>query len=759
MEYVRGRPLLEYAAAAKLSVRDRLALVAELGRIVQYAHQHGVIHRDLKPANVLIDDDGRPRILDFGVARSTNADVQSSTLATEAGQLVGTIGYMSPEQLEGDPTKVDARADVYALGVIAYELLAGRLPHDVKTCSIAQAARLVMETEPTPLRIANPILRGDVDVIVSTALARERERRYQTATDLALDVERYLADEPISARPAGRIYRFRKFARRNRVAVAALAAVFLVMVAATIISVTNAVAATNARDDAVIAQKSAEDAQDAEEAQRELAEKRLAVANAVNQFLNDDLLGQADPYQQANRALTLREALDHASETIGDRLDDAPVVRGSIHFTVGRLYRQLGEFELAEPHLREAVALLSAELGEDDEQTLEARNALGAMLWQAWRPVEAEAYARETMRLAMARHGREHEEATSAMNDLAVALKRQGRFEEAESYYRAALEIEERVQGEADRGTQSTMNNLALLLADRGEHEEAEELMRRVLEIRRRVYGEEDPDTAYALVNLGHVLWLQNEYDEMEPLWTRAYEIRQRVLGETHPETLRSLYALGLMHSARKDDAMAEQVQREALRLREQTLDEDHQDVMSSRNAVAVAIANQGRHAEAVPRYRELLTQRQRVLGAEHRETRRTRDNLLDSLRALGRHDEAKAVVAERLALMEQTALAPDADARTVNAWAWTLLTCEYEELRDYELGLQQAQRAAELTNHADPQILDTLAVALERNDRLDEAIEVQRQALSLVPDDNERLRGSLEETLNDLLAKRDEND
>ncbi|HEX5273067.1 MAG TPA: serine/threonine-protein kinase, partial [Gemmataceae bacterium] len=230
MEFIRGVPLDEHARHCSLTVAARLELMARVCDAVQHAHEKGVIHRDLKPANILVDGTGQPKVLDFGVARATDADLVTSAGLTQIGQLLGTPNYMSPEQVTGDPAAIDRRSDVYALGVVLFELLAHRMPYQLENRPLAEAARLIREEEPPRLGSVNPELRGDVETIVAKALEKDRARRYSSAAELAADLRRWLAHEPIRARPPSALYHLRKFARRHTALVGGVGATGLALV-------------------------------------------------------------------------------------------------------------------------------------------------------------------------------------------------------------------------------------------------------------------------------------------------------------------------------------------------------------------------------------------------------------------------------------------------------------------------------------------------------------------------------------------------
>ena len=235
MEYIPGaKTITQYASDQRLSTRQRLELFTKVCDAIHHGHQRGIIHRDVKPGNILVDEAGRPKVIDFGVARATDADMTIATLQTDVGQLLGTLRYMSPEQCEGDAVEIDTRCDVYALGVVLFELLTGELPYDFTTTSPFEIPRVIREKEPRRLSAINRTLRGDVETIVLKALEKDRQRRYQSALELGQDIRRYLDNKPIEAERDRAWYVLKKTLSRHRVAVAVICLIVLLTTASAI---------------------------------------------------------------------------------------------------------------------------------------------------------------------------------------------------------------------------------------------------------------------------------------------------------------------------------------------------------------------------------------------------------------------------------------------------------------------------------------------------------------------------------------------
>ena len=649
MEFVRGKPLNEHLKATPLGTRQRLELFAKICDAVQHAHQKGVIHRDLKPGNILADESGQPKILDFGVARLTDADVQVTTLQTDVGQLIGTIPYMSPEQIAGDSRELDIRSDVYALGVLCYQLLTGRLPYDLQGKTIPEAARAIADDEPTPLSSVNRIFRGDLDTIVAKALEKDKNRRYQSASDLAADVRRYLSDQPISARPATTVYQLRKFARRNKALVGGVLVAFVALLIGIIGTTSQAIRATHERDRAqdaeTLAQQRFEQAEDA----RELAEQRRSEAlaetmraTAFGDFLAQ-MLDQIKPEVALGRDVALlRAVLDEAADDIQAELAEYPDVRASIHHVIGTVYRSISVYDQAEQHLQTAYDLRVEHLGERSPETLASLAGLAEARWNLGRLGEAEALYEQLLAASADTLGETHRETLIARYSLAGVLKDDGRLDEAERELRDVVALMQKHLDEQDDALLDAMNGLAVLALERERLEEAEQLLRTLVQ-----------------------------------RWTESQRLR-------HPKRLRALRNLATIVKERGDLAQAEELTRETLELGREVFGEDHHDTIQAKINLASLLRERGQLDEAETLAREALEQATRVLGPEHPDTLKAISHLGIIVRLAGKFDEAQTFLEDAVALSEK--LHGPHDRRTLNSLSSLAgLLYEQRKLEDAE--------------------------------------------------------------------------
>jgi len=587
MELVHGQSLLDYCDARLLEAPQRLELMAKVCDAVQHAHQRALIHRDLKPANILVDESGQPHILDFGVARLTDSDAHA-TRQTDVGQIVGTLAYMSPEQVLGDPAEIDTRSDVYALGMILYELLAGKRPYAIGR-QLTEAVRTIREEEPTALRSVNRAYRGDIDTIAAKALEKDKTRRYASAAELAADIRRHLRDEPIAARPASTSYLLRKFAHRNKALVAGMAAVFVALVLGVVASTWEAVYARRAEA---------------------IARQQSAAAQAVNDFLQNDVLAQASANNQGAKPdpdLKVRTALDRAAGRIAGKFTDQPGVEAAIRETMGNTYAELAQYAEARTQLQRALDLDRQVWGPEHPKTLRTLNHLGRTVWHQGKFPEAEALLAPALEIERRVLGPAHPDTLFCMNNLGNVYRAEGKAAPAEALYSQTLEIRRRVLGPQHADTLISMNNLANVYWSQGKFAQAEALYHDAFDIQRRVLGAEHPDTLLSMGNLADTLSKEGKFPQAEALFSQTITIARRVLGPEHPETLAFMADFGAMYQRRGNYGQAETLAAQVLAGRRRALGSEHHDTLPSAPALALACLSQGKFAKSETLAREAM--------------------------------------------------------------------------------------------------------------------------------------------------------
>ncbi len=685
MELIDGEPITSYARHQRLTIQQRLDLVAAVCDAIHYTHQRGVVHRDLKPGNILVGNDGKPKVIDFGIARIAESDVSANTLRTATGQVLGTLSYMSPEQVAGDPARIDSRTDVYSMGVILFELLSGKLPHDLTSCSLPEAARLVQQSDIPRLGSIERTFRGDIETIVDKAVEKDPARRYQSMSELAADIRRFLSHQPIVARPASAIYQLKKFARRHTAATAACLVILLALAGATVVSSVYAVRSERAR---------------------EATQRQADIAAAINRFLNDDLLASVVPSASRDagrgRDVHMIEVLDEAARRIesacqpGGDFEDKPEVEAEIRSTLGKTYSKLGDFAAAYPHAKRCFALREQLWGQGHIETIRAAITLGNVLYLQNDLEEASAVFERTLQVGRLALGPDHHKILDCEYNYANVFYRQRRIEEGLALLNHVLEVRRRELGADHNATMATLRKIALLYKRQGRWKDAEPIEREVLAHSRVALGDDHPDTLRVAHNLGSSLYYAQRHDEAEKIWRDVLEKRRRVLGEDHYETLSTYLNLGSTLVEQGRPAEAEPFYRAGYDAALAKYGMKEPKTLTLAYALANALRDQKRFDDAESLYRTAISQLRETLGPDHPRALDALKALADMRQKQGRAEEAEAMLAGPVdALVQAGTLAENTSI--VEA----LIRCRVEiGLNDEAIELARAYAAALAKKH-----------------------------------------------------------
>jgi serine/threonine protein kinase len=609
MELVRGVKITEYCDQNSLTTEERLHLFIQVCHAVQHAHQKGIIHRDIKPSNILVtrtNEGAVPMVIDFGIAKATtNQRLSDKTVFTAFEMLIGTPAYMSPEQAAFSRVDVDTRSDIYSLGVLLYELLTGKTPFDagdLLKAGLDEIRRVIREQEPVrPSTRLSKMTRadltsvaerrkseapklirvvcGDLDWIAMKALEKDPARRYETASGLALDVQRYLANDVISARPPSRVYKFRKLVSRNKLLFGAISSISLLLITSLVL-VTESLRQT---------------------------QTEAAKSEQTTQFLKDMLREVGPSVALGKNTDMLKGILDKAAERAGADLGNQPAVEAELLGIMGRAYQDLGEYKEAEKMYRAVLEIDRKLFGLESPEAATALNDLGDALSNNGEWNEAESVYREALRLRRKHLGNIHPDVATSLNSLANLRRNQGNVAEAVAITQQALDINKKYFGDQSLEAADSLRNLAILLGDQDKRDEAEAMLRQVLAIRRKLLPPDHPQVAAALVDVAWALGYQGKPEEAESLEREALAMRRRLLGENHPDVATSMYTVGSRLFQRKKLDEAYSFLASALSMQRKLLGNANPTTLNTFRTVATVLEAQGKLTESEAMHREIL--------------------------------------------------------------------------------------------------------------------------------------------------------
>ena len=660
MEFVDGVKITDFCDQNRLPTRNRLELFIQVCHAVQHAHQKGIIHRDIKPSNILVTlTDGAPvpKVIDFGIAKAMHGKLTDKTLFTAVEHFIGTPAYMSPEQADARETDIDTRSDIYSLGVLLYELLTGRTPfnaNELLQSGLDEIRRSICEQEPAapstrlstmegPVlrdiarqRKADPpqlihAVRGDLDWIVMKALEKDRTRRYETTNGLALDIRRYLKNEPVAARPPSRAYRFQKLVRRHRLAFTTGALVAVALTVGVVISIRASVKEHQARleadrqrfqaqaneQKAEAAQTKAVAAEEIAEAEEQKAQAEAAKNQQIAQFLEDMLDGVGPSVAMGADTTLLKKILDNTSKRISTDLTNAPDVEADLRNTLGQVYWEIGDLTNAETMDRQALAIRAKALGGNAPETAESMEQLSHVLWREGKLKEAETLALTGVQAQMQLYGVTNLDVARSLDNLAAILNTHGYGARSVTALRQSLAIKETLLGLDNLEVADTMDDLSgLLLSIHSSEAQAENLGRQALAIREKLLGTNNLIVTIDSLRMQKIQEdIEGRTSDEEATLYKLVAAQNQFYGHPHPDTARSLNTLASVLKDENKLAESETVRRQALAMQQMLLGKDSPELAQTLANLGHVLISENKLAEAEPLLRTSYEMRRKAFG------------------------------------------------------------------------------------------------------------------------------------------------
>ena len=698
MELVHGVPINEFCDSNKLGLKERLNLFVDVCSAVQHAHQKGIIHRDLKPSNILVaeyDDQFVPKVIDFGLAKALDSNqlLTDQTDATQIGQIVGTFKYMSPEQAEADSMDIDTRADIYSLGIILYEILTGSTPLDqdsLRDQAVLKVLELIRDETPllpsqkfqsstdsastiSALRQIEPsrlsqILQGDLDWVVMKALEKERHRRYETASGFAEDIQRYLNDEPVIARPPSTSYKMQKWVRKNRRLVASLATIATLLLVCIVGTSWFAFRANQFAQSELVQRNIANEKTKEALDQKQIADRARKAAedsaNRSNEVLKivSKSFKSANPYEGGRADMLAKEVLLNAEKVMDqsklDELGKAELLEtltvsfrglGEFDSAISSAKRQLkiyrknfgneneltanalnslgngfysnGKYQEALPVLTEAVSIRKKVLGKDHSETIGSIGSLANVFEGLGNTAKTIELREESLELCEKHFGLESESALNAMNNLAASYNQVGDAGKATELLAKSVVVAKKVLGEEHRRTLIAMQNLAVCHARAGDLDEATRILVQAIESMNKKLGEDHPDTLAASNLLSNIYYLAGKYEKALELAEQAYQKVKTKLGEKHPETTYAMRSLANSYNRTGNKDKAMELRRRAVEISIEILGKEHPETLAAQMGLANQLGEAGDKEKAIKLRQQTYELMKRVLGEEHPDT------------------------------------------------------------------------------------------------------------------------------------------